>query len=348
MLRFPCSFGRTDAHGRAACSGKGVLHRGRSGCFDLGQGFAANILIRVKETPCGPLHNDAPNQETEANMAYKSLLTVATTPTGLDTVIAAAAGIARRMDAHVDALALGIDDIQVGYANLSAAAMVITASLEEADKEARANESALGAAFAAQGPGLRYAVEPMAVPSGMLGDVIATHAQYADLVILPRPYDKGRSAADVAITEAALFQGMAPVLIVPAGQLMPQDPRHVLIAWNESRESLIATRRAMPFLRRADKVSIVVVDPPAHSPERSDPGGLLCQMLVRHGVRAEVTVLAKTLPRVSEVLARHARDTGADLMVMGAYGHSRLREAILGGATRSMLEGAALPVFLAH
>ena len=84
------------------------------------------------------------------------------------------------------------------------------------------------------------------------------------------------------------------------------------------------------------------------APERSDPGGLLCQLLVRHGVQAEVSVLARTLPRVSDVLARHVRDLDAGLLVMGAYGHSRFREAILGGATRDMLEAAEVPVFLAH
>jgi len=121
-----------------------------------------------------------------------------------------------------------------------------------------------------------------------------------------------------------------------------------VLAWNQSREALVAARRAMPFLKRAEMVQIVVIDPPAHGPERSDPGGQLCQLLVRHGVRAEVSVLARTLPRISEVLARHARDVNADMLVMGAYGHSRFREAIMGGATRDMLENAQVPVFLAH
>jgi nucleotide-binding universal stress UspA family protein len=74
----------------------------------------------------------------------------------------------------------------------------------------------------------------------------------------------------------------------------------------------------------------------------------LSQLLARHGVRAEVSVLARTLPRASEVLCRHATDINADMVVMGAYGHSRFREAILGGATRNMLEIADLPVFMAH
>jgi nucleotide-binding universal stress UspA family protein len=71
-------------------------------------------------------------------------------------------------------------------------------------------------------------------------------------------------------------------------------------------------------------------------------------MLSRHGVSCEIDVLSKSLNRVSDVLNRHITDTGADLLVMGAYGHSRFREAILGGATRNMLEHATVPVFMAH
>jgi nucleotide-binding universal stress UspA family protein len=95
-------------------------------------------------------------------------------------------------------------------------------------------------------------------------------------------------------------------------------------------------------------VDITVIDPPPHGVERSDPGGLLCQMLVRHGVHAEVTVLARSLPRVSDVLARHVLDEDADMLVMGAYGHSRLREFILGGVTRSLLREMTVPVLLSH
>ncbi|MGB0440252.1 MAG: universal stress protein, partial [Paracoccaceae bacterium] len=76
--------------------------------------------------------------------------------------------------------------------------------------------------------------------------------------------------------------------------------------------------------------------------------GMVAQYLVRHGVRAEIDVLSKTLPRVADVLLRHATDTSADLLVMGGYGHSRFREAVLGGATRHMLQQATLPVLMAH
>ncbi len=281
-------------------------------------------------------------------MAYKSLLTVAASAEGLMAPVTAAAQIAIRADAHLEALALGVDRTQVGYSYVGSGAVIIAAAMDRADEDARIAEKALNAALAAQSPGLRVSVETAVTQLGALTDVVAARARYADLMVLPRPYGKGRGVEDEAVIEAALFDGMAPVLLVPESGMASADPRRIVVAWNQSREALVAVRRAMPFLKRAEAVSIVVIDPPAHGAERSDPGGMLCQYLVRHGVRAEVTVLARTLPRISDVLARHLRDVNADLLVMGAYGHSRLREAILGGATRDMLEAAEVPVFLAH
>jgi nucleotide-binding universal stress UspA family protein len=281
-------------------------------------------------------------------MAYKSLLTIATSAESLMAPVTAAAMIATRADGHLDALALGVDRTQVGYSYVGSGAVIIAAAMDTAEADARTAEAALNAALAAQSPGLRVAVASAVTQLGALTDVVASRARYADLVVLPRPYGKDRGVEDEAVIEAALFGGMAPVLIVPDSGMTAIDPCRIVLAWNQSREAMVAARRAMPFLKRAETVQIVVIDPPAHGAERADPGGLLCQLLVRHGVHAEVTVLAKTLPRVSDVLVRHLREVNSDLLVMGAYGHSRFREAILGGATRDMLEAAEIPVLLAH
>lgn len=281
-------------------------------------------------------------------MAYKSLLTVACTPEGVLGTVTAAAQIATAMDAHLDTLALGVDRTQVGYSYVGSGAVVIAAATDRAESEAREAEAALNAALKAQAPTLRSSVESVVTQLGALTDVVAARARYNDLVVLPLPYGPGRGVEDEAVTEAALFEGMSPVLIVPASGMKTAEPKRIVLAWNQTREALVAARRALPFLKRADMVQIVVVDPPAHGPERSDPGGHLCQLLVRHGVKAEVSVLARTLPRVSDVLARQVGDLDAELLVMGAYGHSRFREAILGGTTRDMLENAEVPVFLAH
>lgn len=282
-------------------------------------------------------------------MAYKTLLTIATSAERCDLAITGAASIATAHDAHLDILALGVDRTQVGYAYVGSGAVILQAALERSEQEAKEIESAARKALAEQDPALRWALEAAVSQLGALTDLVAQRARFADLVILPRPYGPSQGAEAEAVIEAALFEGHAPVLVLPDnGAGRAANPRRVAIAWNQSAEAMSAVRQALPFLKAADQVSIVVIDPPQHGPERSDPGGMLCQMLVRHGVKAEVTVLARTLPRISDVLARHVRDMNADLLVMGAYGHSRFREAILGGATRNMLEKAEVPVLMAH
>lgn len=150
------------------------------------------------------------------------------------------------------------------------------------------------------------------------------------------------------MTEAALFEGCCPVLVMPSPAASTEQPRRVLLAWNQSTEALAAVRRALPLLQAADQVEVTLIDPGRSGPERSDPGGALTQMLTRHGVRAEIAVLARTAPTTGDELNRRALEIDADMIVMGAYGHSRFRQAILGGATRDMLEKARIPVFMAR
>jgi len=282
-------------------------------------------------------------------MAYKSLTTIVTSADKAGPAVAAAAQLALALDAHLDVLALGIDRTQVGYSYVGGGAVLLQVATERAEADAKAAEAAVRAALDSQPMGLRWTVESAMAQLGGLVDLVMLRARFSDLVVLPRPYGPGQGVEAETIVEAALFEGQAPVLILPEGGLPGAKlPSRIVIGWNQSREAMVAVRRALPFLKRASIVDIVVIDPPTHGPERSDPGGALCQMLVRHGVHAEVSVLARTMPRVSDVLARHALDENADLLVMGAYGHSRFREAILGGATRNMLEHSAVPVFLAH
>ncbi|OYU19720.1 MAG: universal stress protein [Rhodobacteraceae bacterium PARR1] len=280
---------------------------------------------------------------------FKTLLTVVTDAAQAEATLTAASRLALAHDAHLDILALGVDRTQLGYSYLGTGAVVLQATLDRTEQEAREIETACKTALGEQDPTLRWSMEAVVSQLGGLTELVAQRARFADLVVLPRPYGKGQGTEAEAVIEAALFDGHAPVVVVPQGGAVPSDrPRRIVLAWNQSAEAMTATRRALPLLKQADAVVITVIDPPSFGPERSDPGGLLCQMLVRHGVKAEVSVLAKTLPRVSDVLARQVRDLDADLLVMGAYGHSRFREAILGGATRDLLEQAEVPVFLAH
>lgn len=279
-------------------------------------------------------------------MTYKTLLTVLTDKSTAAAPLAQAAALADHLSGHVDALCLGVDRTQTGYYYAGANAMIIQEAMVRAQEEA--TELQGHATEALTHLGAPFSTDIAIAPIADLGRHVARHARFSDLVVLGKPYGESIGAEAEPVLEAALFEGRTPVLVVPENSEPITQPKTILVAWNESIEAMTAIRKSLPFLTKADTVRIVVIDPPQHGPERSDPGGLLAQMLSRHGVQCEIDVLSKTMPRVSDILNRHTTDTAADMIVMGAYGHSRFRQAILGGATRNMLEKATVPVFMAH
>lgn len=279
-------------------------------------------------------------------MAYKSLLTILTDPKIAQAPLRQLIALSEAQDAHGEALCLGVDRTQTGYYYAGASALVLQETLTRAHTEAA--DILTLASDVLERSGIRWSADDGVAQIADIGRHVAHRARFCDLVVLPQPYGEDRGNEVEPVVEAALFEGHAAVLVVPDDHTPQGRPKTILVAWNESVESMVAIRKALPFLKAADLVRIVVIDPPKHGPERSDPGGLLSQMLARHGVHCEIDVLSKTMTRVSDVLNRHAVDTDSDMIVMGAYGHSRFREAILGGATRNMLEKAAVPVFMAH
>lgn len=279
-------------------------------------------------------------------MTYSSLFSVLTDESLVEETLAHATEMATRHDAHLDVLCLGVDRSQSGYYYSGASAIVLQETIARAQEEATAIAAKARALL--KSSSLRWGIDSGVSQLADLGRHVAARARFSDLVILPQPYGKGRGAELEPVTESSLFEGGTPVLIVPAGGAPVPKPARIMLGWNESAEALGATRAALPLLKEAEVVHVVVIDPPTHGPNRSDPGGLVSQYLARHGVKVEIDVLSKTLPRVSDVLLRHVRDMDADMVVMGAYGHSRFREAIFGGATRYMLEQATVPVFMAH
>ncbi|CUH76161.1 Universal stress protein family protein [Tritonibacter multivorans] len=278
-------------------------------------------------------------------MTYKTILATRTAPDQNHTALAQAEAIAAKAGGHLDVLCIGIDHTRTAYYDSTASAITVQHAMEQAQSVAKSLRAETNAQLkTSQVP---FAVEATVARSEEIGRLVGHHARYADLMVAGLPYGPGANPEDESIVEAALFDARVPVLALPTGTTL-EPPRQVVVAWDESIEALTAAKKALPLLQQADLVRIVVVDPPRHGPERSDPGGRLCQLLVRHGISCEIDILSRTLPRISDVLLRHVQDCDANLLVMGAYGHSRFREAILGGTTRSMLEHATLPVFLAH
>ncbi len=279
-------------------------------------------------------------------MEYKTVSTLIMQMDMLDHVLDNARIIAETAGAHLDVVCLGLDQTRPDFYYAGASAVMLQDNLAAARERAEALASAVQARL--QGGAVNWTATAITTQSATLNAIVAHRTRFADLVILPKPYGEQRGHENEAVLEAALFNGEVPVLVLPDGKVMAPQPENVVIAWNDGAEALRACRAAMPFLKGADGVCITIIDPPPHGPDRSDPGGGLSQWLARHDVRTEVSVLARTMPRISDILNRHVIDKDAQMIVMGAYGHSRFREAIMGGATRHMLEVADVPVLMMH
>lgn len=280
-------------------------------------------------------------------MGYKSVSVIVTDRAADAAALKTAQAAAARHDGHLDVHCVGLDPARYEPLPIGSAAVLVDSGLSEARERADALVAWVSGQVPADAPNV--GVEGVVVPQLGLNPGIARLVRYSDLVVCTRPYAGAAGPIQISVLEAALFSTDTPVLVA-AGDRPDRaiDARRVMVAWNETDEALSALRKALPILRAADRVDVVMVDPPSHSPERSDPGGAVTLMLARHGVRAEVSILARTLPQVSACLIRFAREHDSDLIVMGAYGHSRFREAVLGGATRDLLGEAPVPLFMSR
>jgi nucleotide-binding universal stress UspA family protein len=170
-------------------------------------------------------------------------------------------------------------------------------------------------------------------------------ARRFDLAVLGQA-QREHSASETIIIESALFESGRPVLVVPYIQREGLKLDRVMVCWDGGRTAARAIADAMPFLERAKAVDIVAV-----AEERKEEEVVAASMLrhlARHGVSATDKRMAKGDISVENVILSYAADTGADLLVMGGYGHSRLREFILGGVTRGILSSMTLPVLVSH
>jgi nucleotide-binding universal stress UspA family protein len=190
-------------------------------------------------------------------------------------------------------------------------------------------------------------VRDVTIESAAALDEIVAHARMADLVLLGASERHNRARRE--LLEDVLFKSGRPILLLP-----PDSPRtdgwdRILIAWNASAEATRAVVAALPILKAASHVRIVTVDAaPSKAGHGEPPGRELAAYLARRGVRAEVSNLDGLGRDHAQRLREAALDFSAEMIVMGAYGHSRAREFILGGVTRDLVGAPPLPLFLSH
>ena len=184
-----------------------------------------------------------------------------------------------------------------------------------------------------------------------MGDIVGTtklHARYVDLTVVGQGRDLVNAPYDLAFLPEELVLGVGrPVLVVPRYGTFETVGERVLIAWNGSREATRAVHDAIPLLQLATKVTVLSVDPERDSGSRV-PSADIALHLARHGVAAEAASTVGLDIGVGDLLLSRAADLGVDLIVMGAYGHARVREMVLGGATRHMLQHMTVPVLMSH
>jgi nucleotide-binding universal stress UspA family protein len=221
---------------------------------------------------------------------------------------------------------------------------VIESQRAESEKAAKAAVGRLDEAAGDAGIAMEAHMHNAAVATAPR--VFAGLARRFDLSIVGQS-EPDQQAIGNLIIEAALFDTGRPVLVVPYIQRAGLRLDRILLCWDGSRSAARAAADALPFLRRAKLVEVVTV---ASEPAKSDemPGADIAQHLARHGVTVELKRIVTAETDVASTILSHAADSSADFLVMGGYGHSRLREFILGGVTREILASMTVPVLMSH
>jgi nucleotide-binding universal stress UspA family protein len=178
------------------------------------------------------------------------------------------------------------------------------------------------------------------------GDQFARIARLFDLAIVSQA-NPDRGAVEGMISESTLFGSGRPVIMVPYIQKAPLKLDRVMVCWDGSRPAARAVADAMPFLERAKQVEVVIVTNELRKNNEIE-GVDVGQHLARHGLNVEVRRIPRGNIDVADALLSHTADSGADFMVMGGYGHSRMREFVLGGVTRSIFHSATVPTLMSH
>jgi nucleotide-binding universal stress UspA family protein len=181
------------------------------------------------------------------------------------------------------------------------------------------------------------------------GTAISLHARYCDLVVISQcALDEFTPRLRTDFPEYVILNGARPVLVLPSKGVTGEIGKRVTVAWNGSSNAVHAITSAIPMLQQAQAVNLVVFDPAIDPDRHGDvPGADMALYLARHGIRVDATT-AHAGGDAGEALLSFAADHGADLIVMGAYGHSRFSEILLGGASRTALLSSPIPLWMAH
>jgi nucleotide-binding universal stress UspA family protein len=255
-----------------------------------------------------------------------------------------AISLAKLFDAHIAGIGFIYEPVIPGSVLGGIPTDLIEAQREENTKAATAATNRFEAA--AGEAGLSAEVRILDASVAGAADLFGRIARRFDVAVVGQARPK-EGASEELLIEGALFESGRPVVVVPHVQTRAVTLERVLVCWDGSRPATRAIADALPFLRRAKAIDIVAV-----SGERGKGSELVGTNMARHLARHGLEVALKRVSAgdvdVPSAIRAHAAATGADFMVMGGYGHSRLREFILGGVTRTILTSSTIPVLMSH
>jgi len=278
-------------------------------------------------------------------MSYKTLLVHLDTSHRVQARLEIALRLARQFDAHLTGLFATFVPDPREFRVMAGSARWLEAHRKLREEQRGAIERVFRAELLRAGvPGDWISTEEHGEES------VVAHSRCADLIIVGQsdPDDPETFIGD-RFPETVVLTSGRPVLVVPYAGRFEAVGARALVAWNDSREAARAVHDAMPFLMRAERVTIVRINVPGESAPDREPGTDITVTLARHGVHADVIEIASDSDETSgDALLSLSAEEGYDLVVMGAYGHARWKQQIVGGVTRTMFDSATRPVLMSH
>jgi len=255
-----------------------------------------------------------------------------------------AISVADTFGSHVLGVAFAYEPIIPGTVMGGIPAEFIEAQRTESDKKARAAIARFEQA--AKRAGISSETRIVSTSISGAADQLGRLGRRFDLVVVGQP-ERERSVPDEVVNEGVLFESGRPVIFVPFIQKAGLKLDRVMVCWDGSRAAARAIADALPFLHKATQVEIVMVS--GVKPKNDEIAGVdLGQHLARHGLKVEVKRITSPEIDVASTILSYAADSAADMLVMGGYGHSRLREFVLGGVTRGLFESMTVPALMSH
>jgi nucleotide-binding universal stress UspA family protein len=255
-----------------------------------------------------------------------------------------AISVADALQAHLVGVAFAYEPLAVGSIFDGIGASIIETQRAEFERAAKSAASRFDEATRKAAVSREVNVIPASVAG--CGEVFGRVARTRDLSIVGQCRPSG-SLVDDLIIEGALFGSGRPVLIVPYIQAAPFKVDRVLLCWDGSVSAARAIADSMPFLERSKSIEVVTIADKDDN-RASVPGADMAHHLARHGLMIDLKRVVAPDIDVSDAVLSHAADSSADLIVMGGYGHSRFREFVLGGTTRSVLSSMTVPTLMSH